>query len=65
MRIFARKTVHKSFETLSDALVTPNNELTQTGKQVLACYLGGALAPLLGPGAATELYTLGKEICPP
>lgn len=45
-------------------LVTPNNELTESGKQVLACYLGGALAPLLGPGAAAQLYALGKMICP-
>jgi hypothetical protein len=46
------------------SLVTPNNELTNQGEQVLACYAGGALAPLLGPTAAAQLYTLGKMLCP-
>jgi hypothetical protein len=52
-------------QTPCDELVTPNNELTSKGEQVLACYAGGALAPLLGPAAAARLYTLGEVICPP
>jgi hypothetical protein len=52
-------------QTPCDELVTPNNELTDKGEQVLACYGGGALAPLLGPAAAAQLYTLGRAICPP
>jgi hypothetical protein len=51
-------------QTPCDELVTSNNELTSQGEQVLACYAGGALAPLLGPAAASELYALGKMICP-
>ena len=52
-------------QTPCDELVTPNNELTEKGQQVLACYGGGVIAPLLSPSAAAELYSLGKMICPP
>jgi|SRR5918995_2738620 hypothetical protein len=52
-------------QTPCNELVTPNNELTNKGEQVLACYGGGLLAPLLAPAAAAELYALGRTICPP
>jgi len=52
-------------QTPCDELVTPNNELTDKGEQVLACYGGGALLPLVDPATRTTLIALGKQICPP
>jgi hypothetical protein len=51
-------------QTPCDQLVTPNNELTEQGERALACYLGGALLPLVNHATAAQLYTLGKQICP-
>jgi hypothetical protein len=53
-----------NLQTPCDQLVTPNNELTEEGEKALACYLGGALLPLVNPATAAQLYTLGKQICP-
>jgi hypothetical protein len=52
-------------QTPCDELVTSNNELTEMGKRVLACYAGGALLPLVDPAAAAELAAIGRSICPP
>jgi hypothetical protein len=46
-------------------MYTSDNELTNKGEQVLACYGGGALLPLVDPATASQLFALGKKICPP